>query len=178
MVRVRKIGSIVGAAFALALICGVVVAALAVTNDLTKDTIAAQLQAATEQACREVLQAESYTLLEQEWSDGVNEVYEAKDGDTLVGYVVKTTTNGRASGLVVMTGVTPSLTVSGVSVVDDGETAGYVDKVTDGGLLDRLQGVTDTADVDGVSQATKTSNGIKKGVDLALKTVQEVTAGE
>ncbi len=174
----RNVKEIVLAALALTVICAVVVAALAGTNLLTKDTIAAQELEATNAACREVLSAASdFVPVDGAWADGVLAVYKATSGDTVCGYVVKTSTVGKSSGLVVMTGVTLDGTVSGVTVVSNNETAGYVDNVIASGLLDRLTGVTeDTADVDGVSMATKSSNGIKKGVKLALETAQEVIA--
>jgi len=173
----RNLKSIAGSALMLTLICGVVVAALAATNLLTADTIAASEAAATKEACLTVLpSAETFEAVSEIQADGVQEVYEGKAGDgTTTGYVVKTSTVGKASGLVVMTGIDMNGTVCGVQVVSDGETAGYVDTVKKGGLLDRLTGITgDAASVDGVSQATKTSNGIKKGVQLALTVFEEV----
>ena len=172
----RNVKDIVIAALALTAICAVTVAALAGTNLLTADTIAASEQAATEAACREVLpDAAAFETVDGAFADGVLEVYRAAAADGAVcGYVVKTSTVGKSSGLVVMTGVAADGTVAGVAVVSDSETAGYVDTVTKGGLLSRLKGVTDAQTVDGVSQATKSSNGIKNGVALALETVKEV----
>ncbi len=171
----RNVKSILVAALALTVICAAVVAALAATNNLTKSAIDEQQRVATETACREVLTAESYVLLDGEWADGVTEVYEGKNGEEVAGYVVKTSTTGKSSGLVVMTGVNADGTVSGVAVIDSAETAGYVDKVIADGLLERLVGAEDADAVAGMSQATKTSNGIKAGVALALETVKEVT---
>ena len=168
--------SIAGAALMLALICAVVVAALAGTNMLTADTIAASERAATNEACLAVLpEATDFAPMDGAFADGVVEVYRATATDETIGYVVKTSTVGKSSGLVVMTGIDMNGTVCGVRVVSDEETAGYVDTVTKGGLLDRLKGIAgDVQTVDGVSQATKTSNGIKKGVELALTTFEEV----
>ncbi len=167
-----------GAALALTAICAVVVAALAGTNLLTADTIAAAQKQATNDACRTVLpDAASFTLCEGEWADGVEEVYigAAENSDT-VGYVIKTSTNGKSSGLIVMTGIGIDGVVCGVTIVDDNETAGYVNTVTEGGLLQRLTGISsDATAVDGVSQATKTSGGVKNGVALALAVYEEVS---
>lgn len=172
----KHIKEIALAALALTLICAIVVAALAGTNLLTRDTIAAIELEATNAACNEVLAADSYTLLEGAWANGILEVYEAQNGEAICGYVVKTSTVGKSSGLVLMTGITMDGAVSGVAIIDDSETAGYIDTVTKGGLLERLRGVTaNTAGVDGVSQATKTSDGIKDGVDLALSVFEEVS---
>lgn len=170
--------SILVAALTLTIITAAVVAALGLTDLLTKDTIEQQAVAATNDACKTVLPAaDSFTLKDGDWADGVIAVYEARKGDTLCGYVIKTSTNGKSSGLEVMTGIDMKGAVMGVEVVANGETAGYVDTVKNGGLLERLKGVTGSAaSVDGVSQATKTSNGIKDGVTLALQTFKEVTA--
>ncbi len=160
----------------LALICGVVVAALAGTNLLTADTIAAAEREATNEACRAVLpEATEFAPVDGTFADGVLEVYRATAADQTIGYVIKTATVGKSSGLTVMTGIDMNGVVSGVQVVADSETAGYVNTVTKGGLLDRLKGITENAQaVDGVSQATKTSNGIKNGVQLALTAFEEV----
>lgn len=170
--------SIFTAVFTLTVITVVIVAALGFTDLLTKDTIAQQTAAAANEACKTVMPtADSFVLKEGEWAEGVLEVYEAKKGDTVCGYVVKTSTNGKASGLEVMTGIGLDGVVVGVEVVANSETAGYVDTVVKGGLLDSLKGIKGNASsVDGISQATKTSNGIKDGVSLALKVFEEVKA--
>ena len=176
----RNVKSILGAALVLTAICAVVVAALAATNLLTADTIAAAQEKATNEACAAVLDtASSFAVLDGKWQDGVETVYvgTAADGVT-VGYVVKTSTTGKSSGLIVMTGIATDGTVSGVRIVEDSETAGYTDTVEKAGLLDRLTGIHgDVAAVDGVSTATKTSNGIKNGVELALAVYEEVSVG-
>ncbi len=173
----KHIKDIALAALALTLICAVVVAALAGTNLLTMDTIAAIEQQATDAACSAVLPADSYTVLDTVEKDGVLAVYEAQKDGVRHGYVVKTSTVGKSSGLVVMTGITADGVVSGVTIVEDGETAGYTDTVKRGGLLDRLCGISaDATVVDGVSQATKTSSGVKNGVQLALDVFKEVSA--
>ena len=68
-----------------------------------------------------------------------------------------------------------------MAVTSDNETAGYVDKVEKGGLLTALQGKNAKAlefgvDVDGVSQATKTSKGIVNAVNQAIAYFDQVTA--
>lgn len=175
----RNVKSILGAAVALTVICAVVVAALAATNLLTADTIAAAQEQATNEACAAVLpDADHFARMEGEWQDGVIEVYSgtAENGDTL-GYVVKTSTAGKSSGIIVMTGIAADGTVSGVQVIEDNETAGYIDTITKAGLLDKLTGISENvSEVDAVSTATKTSNGVKNGVALALAVVEEVSA--
>lgn len=82
-----------------------------------------------------------------------------------MGYVFTASATGKSAGLTVMTGISTDGTITGVAVTDDNETAGYVAKVREGGLLDAFSGRTaETFElgktIDGVSQATKTSRGI------------------
>ena len=74
-----------------------------------------------------------------------------------------------------MTGIAADGRVTGVTVTDDNETAGYVDKVKKGGLFDAFRdkettdgGFTLGEDIDGISQATKTSRGVTEGVNKAV----------
>lgn len=178
----NHVKQIVTAALTLTLICAVVVAALAGTNLMTKDVIAAQERDAAAAACRAVINADDF--IEKTFTNAQGDAvayYEAMSGDTLVGYVFSVTTNGKSSGLVTMTGVSDVGVVTGVQVVSDNETAGYIDKVIKGGLLDRLFGQTaesGVSSVDGVSQATKSSNGVKNGVSQALSYFAEVSGNE
>ena len=169
-----NIKEILVSAGALMVIAGVVTAALAGTNALTEGVIARRAEETENAARRQVIDADSFekaTLTDE----GEEVVYylAQKDGAT-VGYVFTTVTTGKSSGLTVMTGLDTAGTVTGVQVTADNETAGYVDKVVNGGLLDAMKGqnVPDGfvlgETVDGVSQATKTSRGIVSGVNLAV----------
>lgn len=169
-------------AAALTIIGAVVTAALAGTNLLTKDTIAQRTAEIENAARRQVIQADSFekgTLT----ADGKEVVYYTalQNGET-VGYVFTASVTGKSAGLVVMTGITAEGTISGVKVTEENETAGYVDKVTKGGLLDAFSGknaapLTLGKDVDGVSQATKTSKGITDGVNQAIAYYEDITKG-
>lgn len=157
------------AALSLTLIAGAATAALAGTNALTRGRIRENIETAANEARKTVIEAEEFE--ERELADGDKTViyYAALDKEgTEVGYVFTATVTGKASGLTVMTGMDLEGRVTGVAVTENNETAGYVDKVTKGGLLTSFMGRTDT-DVDTVSQATKTSKGVKKGVDEALR---------
>ncbi|MBQ9415156.1 MAG: FMN-binding protein [Clostridia bacterium] len=173
---------ILRAALMLTLICAVVVAALAGVNALTKDVIADAEAAAVRENCENVLPAakEAGATFEENMLDDSGKAvsyYEATANGDTVGYVFLATVTGKSSGLKIMTGVDATGAVTGVKIVDNSETAGYPAKVEKGGLFERLLGVTaDHVDgVDAVSQATKTSNGIKAGVKEALRYFEEVT---
>lgn len=160
---------------ALMVIAGVVTAALAGTNALTEGVIARRAEETENTARRQVIDADSFekASLTDEGEEVVYYIAQ-KDGAT-VGYVFTTVTTGKSSGLTVMTGLDAEGTVTGVQVTADNETAGYVDKVTDAGLLDAFKGQNAPGGfvlgetVDGVSQATKTSRGVVSGVNLAVR---------
>lgn len=169
-------------ALSLAVIGGVVAAALAGTNLLTRDTIAARSEAAATAARRQVIDADTFdkAIL----SDGDKEIvyYVAEKDGAVAGYVFTATVTGKSAGLVIMTGITAQGTVSGVTITEENETAGYVNKVKGAGLLDRLTGreaapLAFGTDIDGVSQATKTSKGVVEGVNQAITYYHTLTKG-
>lgn len=181
-----KLRDIAVSALALAVIGGVVTAALAATNELTRDTIA-QRSAETEDAARrQVIDADSFEeqplMYGDQQTTKMTTYYTAvKDGET-VGYVFTASVTGKSAGLVVMTGISADGSITGVAVTEENETAGYVDKVIEGGLLDRLTGrqaqtMTLGEDVDGVSQATRTSRGIVDGVNQAIDWYNQLKEG-
>lgn len=166
--------TILTSVIALTLIGAVATAALAGTNALTADRIAQNNEATATAARQTVIEADSFearTLT----ADGEEVTYHAalKGGET-VGYVFSVASRGKSSGLVVMTGVATDGTITGVTVTEDNETAGYVDKVEKGGLFDALGGKTSTDGVDTISQATKTSKGVLQGVEQALAYYEQV----
>lgn len=174
--------SIVISALALTLIAGATTAALAGTNALTKDTIAARNEETANAARQRVITADRFEARQLETDDGAVTYFEAVKGDAVVGYVFTTVTVGKSAGLTVMTGIAADGTVSGVAVTDDNETAGYVAKVEKGGLLAAFRDkkaapLTLGKDIDGVSQATKTSRGILDGVNQAIAYYQSIVKG-
>jgi len=169
-----NIKEILISACALALIAAVTTAALAGTNALTHDRIAEINEAAANEARMQVMPADSFEKKTLDIEGKTVEYYEAvKDGD-VIGFVFSVSVTGKSSGLVVMTGISTDGKITGVAVTEDNETAGYVDKVKKGGLLDRIveagaeRPLEPGQDVDVVSQATKTSKGVISGVNQAI----------
>lgn len=174
----RNIGSILLATLALTLIAAVTTGLLAATNALTKDTIATLNAEAATASRQQVLSADNFEEATVTLKDGETAAYHqgVKDGK-VIGYVFAVSGSGKSSGLEVMTGVDLEGNITGVAVVSNNETAGYVDKVEKAGLLAALVGKTSTEGVDAISQATKTSNGILKAVDKAM-TIYQTVKGE
>ena len=160
-------------ALVLTLIAGAVAAALAGTNVLTADTIAARTAAVEDAARRQVMEADTFEAGTLTAPDGGEVTYHTalRDG-TVAGYVFTAQAVGKSAGLTVMTGISADGSITGVVITEDNETAGYVDKVEKAGLLEQLKGTrADTyaaSDVDAVAQATKTSKGVAKAVDTAV----------
>lgn len=178
--RKKTMRDIVTAAGALMLIAGIVTAALAGTNALTASTIQKRQEEEANAARRQVMEADDFEERTLVGDDGDVTYYVGLKDGTEIGYVFTITTTGKSAGLTVMTGIAVDGTVSGVVVTENAETAGYVDKVVGDGLLDRLQGQTDTAGIQGVdatSTATKTSNGIKRAAEQAMTYYQTYLRG-
>ena len=173
-------------AAALTIIGAVVTAALAGTTLRTKHTRQPRSDEAATAARRQVIQADSFEKQmkmygDQQTSKFLTYYIAVKDGQT-VGYVFTAAATGKSAGLTVMTGISREGVITGVAITEENETAGYVDKVTKGGLLAAFSGkdaapLTPGTEVDGVSQATKTSKGITDGVNQAIAYYEDVTKG-
>ena len=170
-------------ALALMVIGGVVTAALAGTNALTEDTIAKRTEEIETAARQEVIQADAFEKAELSAGGETVVYYVAKKDGKTVGYVFTATAVGKSSGLVVMTGIGVDGAISGVKITEDNETAGYVDKIVKGGFLEKLvswnveKEIVLGKDIDAVSQATKTSNGVCKAVNQAIAWYEVVKGG-
>lgn len=179
----NKLKEILISAGTLMLIAALVTAALAGTNALTADTIEKQTEEAENAARREVIDADRFEQNRVTVEDSEQVYYTAFAGKDTVGYVFTATAVGKSAGLTVMTGISAEGVITGVKITADNETAGYVDKVVKAGFVDAFTGkeaqpLTLNADVDAVSQATKTSTGICKAVNSAIAVYQAIKGGE
>jgi len=165
---------IITPALMLVIIAGTVTAALGATYAVTEGRITANNIAAEREMLKTVISADSFTHIYPEDIEEENEIFEAyKDGE-LVGYAFKTVSAGKSAGLTVLTGIGSDGVITGAAAAGERETPGYVDKVKSGGLFNRIKGKTAQKltlgrNIDGVSQATKTSKGIIDGVNKAIE---------
>lgn len=164
-------------ALALMLIAGIVTAALAGTNALTKNTIALRTEQIENEARAEVIKDATSFEKNKITANGESVVYYVgMNNGAACGYVFTVSSVGKSSGLMVMVGIGADGAVQGVKITDDNETAGYVGKIEkDENFLPSLLGKTtkeEVETVDAVSQATKTSNGVRKAVTQALEWYQ------
>lgn len=148
-------------------ICAVMAVLLAITNAITYPTIKANEDKAANAALLEVMPEgegfEQMDLSSYQLPATVTEVYKESKG----GYVVKMTTTGYSSGMVIMCGVNPDGTISGAVCLSSSETLGH-EKTFGANFVGK-----DTAGVDAVdtiSGATKTTSAYKNAVKDAINT--------
>ncbi len=152
---------------ALTVICGVVAILLALTNSITAPIIEKNASSAANEALVIVLpdgeeftsvDLSSYTL-----PATVTEAFTEKNG----GVVVKLTTTGYGSDMVIMVGIDGSGTVTGATCLSSNETLGYektYGESTIGAAVDTIDGF------DIVAGATMTTGAYKSAVKDALNT--------
>jgi Na+-translocating ferredoxin:NAD+ oxidoreductase RnfG subunit len=157
--------------FVLVMICAVVSVMMAVTNYITEPIIEKNEQFKANSALLEIMpDGGSFELVDTngfELPATVSEVYKASNG----GHVVKLITTGYNSGMVVMCGVSPELSVVGTKLVSSAETPSIGGSAVET-FAPRLDGATiETVDmVDTVSGATKTTAAYRAATKDALNT--------
>ena len=163
------------------LICLVVTAALALTNNVTADRIAANEQESKNLSMKNVCpDAQTFDeLIPDTLYEGKNE------GGEVVGYAISTATQGYGGQVKVMTGIADG-EIIGVDVFyNDDETPGLGKNTSNASFTDRYKGLTtdsavsvskDSSDgqtVDAVTSATISSRAVTKAVNEALTIYNE-----
>ena len=189
-------GELVKTGIILFLITALSAALLAVVNGFTAPMIAKNKETKTQDAMRAVLPAaDSFEKLEitpeiaaLSDKDEITEVYKAKDsGGADCGVCVITNTSGYDVGIVTVTGVDADMKVAGVEITAMKETPGLGAKAADSSFRGQYSGKAgevavsktgaDDTHIQAISGATKTSNGVTRGVNLALKAAETVMEG-
>lgn len=152
---------------ALTVICAVIAILLALTNSITAPIIEKNANAAANDALLIVLpDGEEFTSVDlsaYELPATVTEAFTEKNG----GVVVKLTTSGYGSDMVIMVGIDGSGTVTGATCLSSNETLGYektYGENTVGATVDTVDGI------DVIAGATKTTAAYKGAVKDALNT--------
>ena len=177
------------------LTCLVVAAALGGVNAITADKIAAINWENTVTAMKAVVadpdstefsealeNTEAMTAAAASAGGTLDSVYEVLVGGENAGYAIKVVASGSQGSIEMMVGVDGEGAVTGVSIVDNAETAGIGSKVMNNeplssgtGVLDQFIGksAADGAlavgtNVDAISGATVSTKGVTTGVNAAL----------
>lgn len=118
----------------------------------------------------------------------ITKVYMALDSDnSIIGICVITETTGYDVGIQTVTGVDADLKVTGIEIISMNETPGLGAKAADEGFRNQYTGksgeivVSKSApsdtEIQAISGATKTSNGVTQGVNIAIKAAEMLLKG-
>ncbi len=168
--------------------------ALGLVNEITKEPIAQQEAKAKAEACKAVFaDADDFaaiqdlsgaaSALESAGLTGkadVNEAYEAKKGGETVGYVITVTDHeGYGGDIQFSVGVSTDDTLTGISILSIGETAGLGMKAKNADFQEQFVGLPATGNleytktgeegkIDALSGATVTTNAMTNGTNAAI----------
>lgn len=121
-------------------------------------------------------------------SNTINKIYSAKSsGGETIGVCVITQTTGYDIGIQTVTGVNADLEVTGIDIIAMNETPGLGAKAADESFKSQYAGksgeigvsknsASDTQ-IQAISGATKTSNGVTRGVNIAIKAAEMIPMG-
>lgn len=174
---------------AIAIITGGV---LALINELTKDTIAAQNAQKVNDALNAVLVADSYDAVDVASLNAdaiVTNVYAAKANDAVIGHCIEVAPNGFGGPISMIVGVDLNGAVTKVAIVNMSETSGIGTKTRDESFLAQYSGhaseitaSTKTTigenEISAITGATVSSKAVTAGVNAALKTAALLQGGE
>lgn len=118
----------------------------------------------------------------------LNGIYLAKDtASNVIGVCVITETTGYDKGIQTVTGVDKDLKVTGVEIIAMNETPGLGAKAAEEGFRSQYIGKTgevgvsknssSETEIQAISGATKTSAGVTRGVNIALKAAEMIPMG-
>lgn len=185
--------------FVLFLVCLVVTAALALTYNITKETIEARAASDAESARKEVLaDADSFSQLDEGQVESIiesnpelnliKEVFQGIKADKVTGYVFSVTNKGYGGEIDIIVGIDAAGTITGVKVAEHSETPGLGSKATDQAFLSQLTGIAPEGtlnvvknkgsdkdeDIVAVSGATISSKAIVEATQAALDFYKEL----
>lgn len=118
----------------------------------------------------------------------IEKAFAALDADeNMIGVCVITNTTGYDIGIETVTGVNSDLTVSGIDIISMNETPGLGANASKPEFKEQYEGKTkgitvsksssDGNQIHAISGATKTSNGITTGVNIAIKAAENILNG-
>lgn len=169
------------------LITALAAALLAFVNGKTAPRIEKNSIAKEQNAMRTVM-PDAAEFKEAEISGEASKAYTALDGEgNVIGACVITETTGYDVGIQTVTGVDTDLKVTGVDIIAMNETPGLGAKAAEesfrsqyigkGGTIGVSKSAPSDTDIQAISGATKTSNGVTHGVNIALQTAEILLGG-
>lgn len=193
-----NVGEIVKVGIILFLITAILAAILAFVNGVTAPLIEQNSLIAEQEAMKTVMPdaaefeetelTHDLTVVAEENGGEISKAFIAKDSSGAdMGVCVKTVTSGYDVGIETMTGVDKELTVTGVDIISMNETPGLGANADKEEFRDQYEGKKDDVnvvkaspgdnDIQAIAGATKTSNGVTRGVNIALDAAEILLEG-
>lgn len=173
----EKNNGIIKTSLRLFVICFTTTILLAGVNLLTKDKIKENNEKKFQESCREVIEAEYFTVVDlSSYKKGAEGALAFSSDGEVLGLCVKQTVKGYNSGLVIMTGVlSDGNTISGIDIIEHSETPGFGALADTPEFTAQFKGISspfsyekEGGEIKAITGATKTSTGIKKCVNESV----------
>lgn len=173
----KKYGDVFKAIIVLTAVCLVISAALAFTNNITKDKIA-EIEAATaNSAMSALIKGDKYDAM-------TDQIYGVTEMGVLKGYIITTTAKGYGGDVKVMTAISPENKIIGINILSAAdETPGLGQNATKPDFYEQFAGkgadvvvVKNGAkdnEINAVTGATITSRAVTNAVNEAFKIFNE-----
>ena len=157
-------------------VCSVITLLLTITNSITAPIINKNEEASAKAALLEIMpDGKDFDLIDIEnlsLPETVTEVYKESSGK---GYIVKLTTSGYGSNMIIMCGVSSENKITGATCLSSNETLSKEKTYGENFKNKDSKGVNA---VDTIGGATKTTSAYKNAVKDALKTAKLLNGGE
>jgi len=166
-------------AFILLCICALSAALLGAINSITSPIIEAANIERTEEMIKTIFpEYSSYQELEYK-ENGISSVKSIENSKgEIVGYIVEATISGFKDAINIMVGLEKNATVKSVKIISHSETPGLGSKITGEDYLQKYVGksgvITFESGIDSLSGATLSSSSVLEGVNLAIKTCEQI----
>lgn len=170
----------------LLIITSVAALALGFTNMITIEKIEKAEAAVSEEARKEVLDAEAFNVVDGFNNDTIIDVYEGVKGNDIIGYAITTATPAYGGNISVITGISKEGKITGIKVVKHNETPGLGANATSLDWQSQFKGKSTSEEVvvvksapsndneiQALTGATITSKAVSNGVNEARKLFNE-----
>ena len=116
---------------------------------------------------------EDQDVLEKE---RIKEVYVGYENGSVAGYAIKSFGQGYGGEVEIMVGIIGDGTISGVQVMNQSETPGLGDKITEESFLENFRGnkTNEEVAVDTIGGATVSSNAVNNAVESAANLYEDI----
>ena len=173
----KKYADVFKAIIVLTAVCLVISAALALTNDITKDKIAEIEEATANSAMSALIKGDKYDAM-------TDQIYGVTEQGVLKGYIITTSAKGYGGDVKVMTAISPDKKIIGINILSAAdETPGLGQNATKPGFYEQFIGKTAGVtvvkngakdnEIKAVTGATITSRAVTTAVNEAFEIFNE-----